>query len=58
MVLKCRCGWTGRNLVPNYDRGTADCPSCGRPFKGIENAIRDDMTCHDDDFYDRLGNQD
>ena len=35
MVLKCRCGWTGIQLIPDYENDTANCPTCGRPFKGI-----------------------
>ena len=45
-MLKCGCGYMGVNLIPNSKRGTADCPGCGIPFKGIpaERALSDDFS--------------
>jgi hypothetical protein len=34
-MLKCKCGWTGVNLRPNYFRNTAHCPKCDVVFAGI-----------------------
>ena len=40
IVCKCKCGWLGVNLVPNFKDDTARCPRCNNVFVGItaENA--------------------
>ena len=35
-MLQCSCGWSGIDLVPNYDDDTARCPKCNGIFKGYK----------------------